>query len=205
MGGPGGRPVGRFRSLVRVPPACSYSLLSGPYCASTAESMRLFLSRREFSDASRLFCISSSPRQLFVVGIEAGAERCDFLLEGRQRKRRAKVWSRSDCFETRKTLPGHVEYRGSSSASCHVIYLLGCKGSVRTRGARRTWRSIFPFERKTIPFFRFSNAGQGVTKVALVEGKGTLTRMKVALVASKVALTPSRGTLVRRKSGAVVR
>ena len=80
---------------------------------------------------------------------------------------------------------------------------------MRTRSARRTWRSIFTFERKTIPFFKFSKencsflikvaskVGQVVTKVALVAGKVTLPPIKVALTLSRV-------TLVGGKSGAVV-
>lgn len=59
--------VGRLRSLWRVPPSWSYSLLSGPYLASPADSMRRFFSRRPFSFASSLFCRSSRAATSWVI------------------------------------------------------------------------------------------------------------------------------------------
>src|SRR5712692_2849940 len=52
---PPGLRAGFLRSLVRVPPTISYSLLSGPNCASTALSTRRFRSCSSFSSASMAF------------------------------------------------------------------------------------------------------------------------------------------------------
>jgi hypothetical protein len=65
-----------FRSLVRVPPHNSYSLLSGPYCASTAESIRLFSSRKVFFVCLQIVLQIVQRRNRSVIGIQ-------FLREGR--------------------------------------------------------------------------------------------------------------------------
>ena len=91
--------VGFLRSLVRVPPSISYSLLSGPYCASPAERKRRFISLSSDFLILQLVLVFINFSQLLVVAVETGADRANLRGVNFFGQVSAEIWFGVDCLE----------------------------------------------------------------------------------------------------------